>query len=203
MRAPLRLPLLAALLTLAACGGRGPARVEPAAEAQPAVPVADFSVYDLESRWRDQDGQDRALGSLRGKAQVVAMVYTSCTHTCPTIVAEMQRLQGALPAAERENVGFVLLSLDPERDSPAQLAKFAASFQLDPASWTLLTGDADAVREMAAVLDIRYREEADAQISHSNTYLVLDAQGRIVHRQEGVGQGTAAPLARIRAAAAR
>ncbi|HEU0302445.1 MAG TPA: SCO family protein [Longimicrobium sp.] len=202
MRPLLRLPLLAALAALAACG-RAPAPIVPAAEdARRAAPAPDFSVYDLETPWVDQDGRERTLGSLRGRTQVVAMVYTHCTHTCPAIVAELKRLEAALPVEERGRVGFALVSLDPERDDAAQLASFAASLRLDPARWTLLTGDADGVRELAAVLGIRYRAEADAQISHSNTYLVLDAEGRIAHRQEGVGRGTEAPLARIRAAAA-
>lgn len=200
MRSVLRLPLLAALFALSACGGET-APVEPASTDAPAA--SDFSVHDLPGSWRDQDGREREIVSLRGKVQVVAMVYTSCTHTCPTIVAEMQRLQAALPAEERSRVGFVLVSLDPARDTPTQLAKFAASFRLAPAAWTLLTGDDEQVREMAALLGIRYRAEEDAQISHSNTYLVLDADGRITHRQDGVGSGTGPALARIRGALRR
>lgn len=201
MRFPLPL-LIAALAACAACG-RAPAPIIRASGDVPTAVEADFSVYDLETRWRDQDGRDRRLASLQGKTQVVAMVYTHCTHTCPAIVAEMKRLEAALPAEERISVGFVLVSLDPERDDPAQLKRFATSMRLDPAAWTLLAGDGDAVRELAALLGIRYRAETDAQISHSNTYLVLDADGRMVHRQDGVGSGTAAPLARIHEAAAR
>jgi protein SCO1/2 len=199
MRSPLR-PLLAiALAALAACG-RTSAPIAPAAS-DASVAASDFSVYDLETRWRDQDGKERALASLRGKTQVVAMVYTHCTHTCPAIVAEMKRLEAALPAEERARVGFVLISLDPARDDPARLKTFATSMRLPADAWTLLTANEDAVREMAALLGIRYRAEADAQISHSNTYLVLDADGRMVHRQDGVGSGTGPALARIRAAA--
>ncbi|HEX6370431.1 MAG TPA: SCO family protein [Longimicrobium sp.] len=201
MRSPLRLPLMAAaLLALAACG-RPSAPVAPAADA-PSAAASDFSVYDLEARWRDQEGRDRVLASLRGRTQVVAMVYTRCTHTCPAIVAEMKRLEAALDSAGRARAGFVLVSLDPGRDTPAQLKAFATSMRLDPAAWTLLTGDEDAVRELAALLGIRYRAETDAQISHSNTYLVLDADGRMVHRQDGVGSGTRAALARLREAGA-
>jgi protein SCO1/2 len=177
------------LAALAACG-RGAAAT-----------VSDFSVYDLEARWRDQDGAERVLRSLGGRVQVVAMVYTRCTHTCPAIVAEMKRLEATLPAEERGRVGFVLVSLDPGRDTPEQLKQFATSMRLPADAWTLLTGDADAVRELAALLGIRYRAETDAQISHSNTYLVLDAEGRMVHRQDGVGSGTGPALSRIRAAA--
>jgi protein SCO1/2 len=199
----LRLPLIAALLALAACG-RGPAPVAPVAPGADArlAAASDFSVYDLETPWRDQEGRERVLASLRGRTQVVAMVYTRCTHTCPAIVAEIKRLEAALDPAERARVGFVLVSLDPERDDPAQLKAFAASMRLDPAAWTLLTGSDDTVRELAALLGIRYRAETDAQISHSNTYLLLDAEGRTVHRQDGLGSGTQAALARLRQLAA-
>lgn len=196
MRSPLRLTLIA-LAVLAACGRPS----APAAALDAPLAASDFSVYELGTQWRDQEGRERVLASLRGRTQVMAMVYTSCTHTCPAIVAEMKRLEGALDAAERGRVGFVLVSLDPGRDTPQQLAKFAVSMRLDPAAWTLLTADADAVRELAAVLGIRYRAETDAQISHSNTYLVLNADGRMVHRQDGVGSGTGPALSRIRAAA--
>lgn len=204
MRPLVRIPLLAAaFLALAACG-RGSSAVEAPINTKPvaAATASDFSVHDLEARWRDQDGRGRTFGSTGGKVRVMAMVYTSCTHTCPMIVAEMKRVEAALPAEMRGGVAFVLVSLDPERDTPEQLAKFATAMRLDPASWTLLTGDAGGVREMAALLGIRYRPEADAQISHSNTYLVLDPAGRIAHRQDGIGRGTSAALARIRQAAA-
>jgi protein SCO1/2 len=195
--------MIAALLALSACG-REPIPAEPMADgaaASAAAADAGFSVYELESRWRDAAGGERALGSLAGRVQVVAMVYTACTHTCPLIVTEMKRLEAALSPEERARTGFVLVSLDPERDAPAQLAHFAANFRLDPAAWTLLTGDDDSVRELAALLGIRYRPEADGQISHSNTYLVLDPAGRVIHRQEGVGSGVDPVLRRIRAAA--
>jgi protein SCO1 len=201
MRTAIRLPLLAALLAALAACGRAPSAPAANLSSASAQAASDFSVHDLESRWRDQDGDERTLGSLAGKTRVVAMVYTSCAHTCPMIVAEMKRLEAALPAAERGRVGFVLFSLDPARDRPEQLAKFASALRLAPESWTLLTGDDGSVRELAALLGIRYRAETGAEISHSNTYLVLDAAGRVVHRQDGIGSGTEAALARIRAAA--
>lgn len=196
----LRIPLLAALVLAAACGGpRVPASHEPASDAprRTASPSPEaFSVYDLETAWTDQMGQARTLRSLAGRPQVVAMVYTHCAHTCPAIIAEFKRLEATLPAGAVET-GFVLVSLDPARDTPERLAEFAESARLDPARWTLLTGDEDGVREMAAVLGIRYRPEPGGEISHANAYTVLDAEGRIVHRQEVLGQpeGARAALA--------
>lgn len=205
MNTLLRIPLLAALALAAACGGPRAAVPEPAAgapgTAASASPVSDFSVYELETAWTDQAGQARTLPSLAGRPQVVAMVYTNCAHTCPAIIAEFKRLEATLPPSA-ETTGFVLVSLDPARDTPARLAEFARSARLDPDRWTLLTGDEDGVRETAAVLGIRYRPEDGGEYSHANAYRVLDAEGRIVHRQEVLGQpeGARAALARIAAA---
>jgi protein SCO1/2 len=192
-----RPPLWAALLLAAACGThRAPEPRETRAVAY-APAASDFSVYDLESRWTDQAGQARDLGSLGGRPRVLALVYTRCAHTCPAIVAEFKRMEAALPAGPGA-LGFVLVSIDPARDTPARLAEFAASARLDPARWTLLTADDESVRELAALLRIRYRPEAAGEYSHANAYLVLDAAGRIVQRQDGLGHPDRA-LATLRA----
>ena len=185
------------LAALAACG-RGPA-ASPRAAATPGH-ASDFSVYDLEAPWTDATGQSRPLGSLAGKVRVVAMTYTSCPHTCPMIVGEFKRLEAEMTPAEAGRVGFVLLSLDPERDTPARLTEYARMARLSPDGWTLLTSTDEQVRELAALLGIRYRREDTGEISHSNTWLVLDAQGHVIYRRDGLEGGPAEPLAQIRAA---
>lgn len=192
-----RAPLWAALILAAACGTpRAPAQSD--GQAPPPAPVAsDFSVYDLDSSWTDQAGRVRPLRSLAGRPRVVALVYTHCAHTCPAIVAEFKRMEAALPAGPGAP-GFVLVSIDPARDTPARLAEFASSARLDPARWTLLRGDDESVRELAALLRVRYRPEPGGEYSHANAYLVLDAEGRIVQRQDGLGHPDGA-LATLRA----
>jgi protein SCO1/2 len=183
--------LFAAVLAVSACDAPREAQARPPA-------AEDFSVYEMEARFRDQHGRERTLASRGGRVQVVAMVYTRCTHTCPRILMELKRIEAGLEDGEK--VGFTLISLDPERDTPARLAEFAASTRLGSARWTLLTSDVGTVRETAALLGIRYREEASDEYSHSNSYLVLDAAGRIIHRQAGLDEGPEKVLASIRAA---
>lgn len=193
-----------ALVLAAACGAPGsaathaaaPAHDAPAEEARAMAP-SDFSVHDLDGVWRDQDGRERTLASLGGRVQVVAMVYTRCTHTCPSIIAEFKAIEAALPAGA--DVGFVLLSLDPARDTPGRMREFASRTRLDPARWTLLAGDEEQVRDVAALLRIRYRPEAGGEFSHANAYLVLDADGRVVMRRDGLngGAGEAAAIAAL------
>jgi protein SCO1 len=199
------LGVLVPLLALAGCGPRASeasGSASGAGEAAAVAPSGDrFSVYALrEERWRDRRGDERALGSLAGRVQVVAMVYTHCHHTCPQIVADMKRLEAELAAAGTD-AGFVLVSLDPERDTPEQLHRFAEGLRLDPERWTLLTGTDGGTRALAALLNVRYRAEAEREIAHTNQLTVLDPEGRIVHQRPGLDEDLAATLAAVRRAA--
>lgn len=157
---------------------------------------AGHSLYHLESEWRDQHGRARTLGELGGRALVVAMVYTHCGYACPRILMDMKRIEGELGG--RADVGFVFVSLDPERDTPERLGEYARSAALDSARWTLLTAPDGEVRELAALLGVRYRRTPDGEFEHSNVITVLDASGVVVHRQEGLGQDPAATVRVIR-----
>lgn len=178
---PTRHLLLAALSLLVGC-----ARPSPSSTDQAALDtVQRWSVYDLPSTWRDQRGAERTLSSLAGRVQVVAMVYTQCTATCPLAIAEMKRIE----AVTDTSVGLVLVTLDPDHDTPAVLADYARMRQLDGTRWTLLTGAADDVRELAGLLGIRYRRLSPAELAHSNTITLLDPSGHAVHQQQGLGEG--------------
>jgi protein SCO1/2 len=165
----------------------------PPSEASVVEPIATSgSLHDLAGRWRDQDGRERTLAGTAAPARVVAMVYASCEHTCPLLVADMKRLEAALAPARRDGVRFVLVTLDPERDTPERLREFAGNVGLDPARWTLLTGSDDDVLELAAALGVRYRRQADGEVAHSNLLTVLDRDGAVTHQSMGVGAGATA-----------
>lgn len=146
-----------------------------------------YSLYELPAEWRTAAGDTVRLSSLAGRVQVVAMVYTSCTATCPMILADLKRIEASVPADRRGDVGFTLVSLDPWRDTPGRLAEWARGAGLDPARWTLLSGDDDAVRELAASLEVRYQAQGGGEIAHTNALTVLDRDGTMRHRQVGLG----------------
>lgn len=199
-----RSPALVALLLIAAgCARPGGATTATGSATAAAVASAGdssdppYTVYDLASTWRDQQGRARTLASLAGRPRVVAMIYTSCTTTCPLTVAEMKRVARETANAD---VGFVLVTLDPDRDGVARLAAFARDRALSPDRWTLLTGSDDQVRELAAALGVRYRRLSAAELAHSNTLTVLDASGAVTHQSAGLGDASET-LAAVRALA--
>jgi protein SCO1/2 len=143
------------------------------------------SIYQLPGLWTDQHDRRLELGRLKGKVQVMAMIFTHCGYACPRIVQDMKAIQDSLPDAEKNNVGFVLVSFDTQRDDPAQLQRFAEQQALD-GHWILLHGSSRQVRELSMLLDIKYRQTGDNGFTHSNSILILDNQGTVRTSLDGL-----------------
>lgn len=150
------------------------------------APLADRSIYQLESKWVSDVGREVPLKVFRGHLQVVAMFFTTCESSCPIIVDDMKRLEQALPEGLRSKVDFLLVSFDSERDTPEALRAYREKMHLAAGHWTLLRGAPDDVRELAAVLGVNFQKDARGQFMHSNLITVLNADGEVVHQQAGI-----------------
>lgn len=199
MRLPPLPPFAAAVLALAGCVPTpAPVTEAPASTAvhahaehgdvtSTASPgtATDASVYQLTGDWRDQHDALRPLSSLAGRPQVVAFVYTHCSFACPRIVARMKEIEGRA-AGLGSDVGLVLVSIDPGRDTPERLATYAQSTHLDPERWTLLNGSDDQILELAVLLGVQYRATGDGEFAHTNALILLDEHGTSVLRLDGL-----------------
>ncbi|MDC2887991.1 SCO family protein [Psychrosphaera sp. 1_MG-2023] len=148
--------------------------------------VPQDSIYQLKNNWLNQDGKTLTLGSFNGKKQLVSLIYTHCLHTCPTIVSTMQAIESNLTEDEKQNVGFILVSLTPTTDTPEVLREFAQSRKLNLDKWSLLTGTPEDVRTLAMVLNIKFQDMDDNEVNHSNLITALDDEGRIRFQEIGV-----------------
>lgn len=139
------------------------------------------SIYQVKSSWVDQSGKKIELASLAGKPVAISMVYLSCKFSCPTTVLHMKELQKLLPASLRHEVQFVLVSFDGEHDTPAVMKKYAAKHQLAFPEWRFITTRNEAdVRELASLIDFKYKKIGDGDFEHSFGIVVLDASGRVL-----------------------
>lgn len=166
-------------------------------ETAPAAPLADKSLYQLESKWTSDVGKEIKLGVLRGRPQIVAMFFTTCEYACPIIVENMKSIEKAMPENLRDQVDFLLVSFDVERDTVEALKAYRAKKQLSTARWTLLRGKDDDVRELAALLGINYQRDAKGQFSHSNVISVLNAEGEVSFQQTGLNKDARETVAAI------
>ena len=189
--------LLRDLLILLLCACAGSAFSQKPATA----PLPRESLYQLRLPLTDQDGRTRDWGSRRGKPQLVSMFYTSCQYICPLIVDSGKAIEHQLTPAQQAKLGILLVSMDPQRDTPAALHKVVEQRKLDTSRWTLASPRKRDVRQAAAILGIRYRELADGEFNHTSALVLLDAQGRVLARTEQMGsQPDPAFVAAVRAA---
>ena len=144
------------------------------------------SLYQLDARAVDAHGRPLQWSDLAGRPQLVSMFYANCHLMCPLIIENAKAVQKQLPAASGARLGVAMVSLDPQRDTPAALARVARDHRV-PEGWRFLRPATDDVRALASVLDVRYRFREDGSINHTSVLVLLDAQGRPLARSEVVG----------------
>ncbi len=146
------------------------------------------SVYQLNIKLQDQNGQTLPWSANRGRVRLVTMFYSSCPHTCPLTIESIKVLESHLHALSRERLEIDLISLDPDRDTPAKLKATATVRNVDELRWHLYRTDAASVRLIAGLLGIQYRQLPDGEFNHSSTLVLLDAKGRILAKSEQTGK---------------
>lgn len=118
---------------------------------------------------------------------VMVMIYTSCKAACPRLVADMRNIEAQIPDENIKNLEFVLITIDPETDTPERLKAFAIENGMDDEQWIFLQGTQSGVREFANVLSVKYKEISPIDFSHSNIISVFNSGGELIHQQEGLG----------------
>lgn len=156
-----------------------------------------LSLYQLDARLTDQDGHEVTLASFRGQPVLLSMFYGTCPYACPLLMSRLKKLEASLPPEVRAKTKVVLVSLDPEHDTPESLNKLAKAHGVDAARWRLLRTSEEHVREVAAVLGIKYRPLKEGGMNHSSVITVLNKEGVIDTRLEGAEAATDALAARL------
>jgi len=156
------------------------------------------SLYHLEASLTGQDGAALGLDVHRGHPVLVTMFYSSCPATCPLIVDTLRATERELSAPQRAQLRVLMISIDPERDTPAALLELVQTRHIDTTRWTLARADAATVRKIAALLNVQYRQLPNGEFNHSTVVALLSPTGEIEVSSNTLGQADAALLARLR-----
>jgi protein SCO1/2 len=124
-----------------------------------------------------QDGTEVTLESLRGKVVAVTFIYTWCPDICPMLTDKMARVQDQLGEHFGTDVAFVSITFDPKRDTPEVLKEYAEAFNADLSGWSFLTGDPEAVREVARRYGVAVVTGPDSTIDHTLLTTLIDRHG--------------------------
>ena len=196
--------LLVLIVGLAACVS---ARAERSccakeSEATEAPRPAAASLWQLDSTWTNDGGQQVTLAELQGHPVVMAMRFTRCGYACPLLVNDVRRLRAMLPEAMRQQTRFVLVSFDDANDTAPVLHAYRSTQQLDD-GWVLLHGSADDVRTLAMVLGVQYKKDGDGQYSHSNVITLVKPSGEIAYQHTGLNGDLTLVAAALQQAASK
>ena len=126
----------------------------------------------------DQNGKPFSDANLKGKWHLIFFGYTHCPDACPTALNEMSLALDRL-GIKRDEIGVVLITVDPERDTPDVLKSYVQSFD---APIVALTGSPEAVAQAAKAYRVFYakhpRADGDYDMDHSAVIYVMNPEGR-------------------------
>jgi protein SCO1/2 len=147
-----------------------------------APPAAGPSLFSHRWTWRDEHGQTVTLARWRGQPLVLTAMFTQCKATCPRTLAKLRRVHDQYQRAGRA-AEFVLITLDPDNDTPQALSRFKSSAGL-PDSWHLLSGSLADTRDLRDVLGIHVLEDGP-HLLHDGRIVIFDGDGRPARAFEG------------------
>lgn len=152
-------------------------------------------VSRTQNKFLNQDSIEVKFPELvKGKVTLMAMVYTHCPDICPMTTHNMQLVESKLSEKELENVRFVVITFDPNRDTPSVLKKFAEVRDINFDRWSFLSGDEQNTKEVMLKFDVKavpadssYDAEGNLSyyIVHTDRISLIDQEG--VLRKNYVG----------------
>ena len=128
----------------------------------------------------NQDNQHSGTESWKGKIVVVNFFFTHCAGICPKMTINLKKVQAAY--YNDHDVFINSLTVDPTRDSSAELSKYATSFGINKNQWQLLTGDKREIYRLARNEFRIVAADGDGgpnDFIHSEQFVLVDPQQRI------------------------
>lgn len=126
------------------------------------------------------DGRPFSSSRLAGKPYALFFGFTHCPDVCPTTLARLARLRTALGKGD-DSFAIVLVSVDPERDTPAAMARYAGLFGTPVIALTGSTAAIDGVKKQYGVYSAKVPQPgADYSVDHTATVFLIDRTGKFV-----------------------
>ncbi|SHN22646.1 protein SCO1/2 [Pseudomonas asturiensis] len=127
----------------------------------------------------DQNGAPLAVNALKDKWTLVFFGYTYCPDICPTTLAQLRDIRSRLPQQAVDNMRVVLVSVDPNRDTPQQLKQYLGYF--DP-RYIGLTAPVADIQKLASALSIPFipadTSKPGYTVDHSGNLALIGPDGR-------------------------
>jgi protein SCO1/2 len=148
------------------------------------------------TRFVDQLGRPFRFADFRGKSVVLAFIYTRCRDPkeCPAISSSFRALQQRFANGPYH---LVEMTIDPDHDRPAVLARYGVLFGADPKRWTFGTGDPAVVLDFDARFGIDPFADPRLGLIHTERTVLIAPDGKIIDFIEQAGWSPADVSARL------
>lgn len=136
----------------------------------------------------NQNNQVISNESYKGMVYVVDFFFTTCPTICPIMTEKLVKIQNAF---KDKRIGFASFSINPEHDTPEVLKDYAIEKGVTNPNWNFLTGDVDAIYDLANNGFNLYAKTASEEVGgfeHSGYFALIDQEGNIVSRKNEKGK---------------
>lgn len=134
-------------------------------------PLAEFEL-------RNEQGETVTRESLKGRWTFAFVGFTNCPDICPAAMATLRETNKLIPD-ELPQPEYLLVSADPEHDTPEKLREYLSFFG---ENFRGLTGDLDTLRALAKSLGAVFvhRETEDRLlVDHSGHFALIDPEAKV------------------------
>jgi len=127
----------------------------------------------------NQDGQPVLVNELKGKWSLLFFGYTFCPDICPTTLAQLRQIKSELPKEAVDKLQVILVSVDPNRDTPTQLKQYLGYF--DPQFEGLTGANVDDVQKVSNAVSIPFipadTTKPNYTVDHSGNLALIGPDG--------------------------
>ncbi len=136
----------------------------------------------IEFTLTDVDGEPMSTSELRGKVVLLYFGYTYCPDFCPATLTDFQRIKEDL-GDDADDVAFVMVSVDPERDTPERMKEYLAFFDPEFIGLTGTEEELTPVKQEFGIVSIEQEATPEVDnfyyVDHSTKTYVLNADGEL------------------------
>lgn len=152
------------------------------------TPVAERSAEQNDPnhiKLKDHEGRPVSVADFKGRTVLLNFIFTHCPDACPTQVSDLVYIQKHLPAELRGQIQFLSVSIDPERDSPEKMKKFALAMGASLDNWSFLTGSPKDIEALSRRHGAQSFRNASGELDHRLGVYLYAADGRMLQRYGG------------------
>lgn len=136
-------------------------------------------------------GETFSFDKMEPKVRIIEFMYTRCPDVCPVTTTKMKQLRDRLERENvfDENVEFLTITVDPDRDTDKILQAYAEKFKtIEDNGWLFLRGNKEDTKAIANALGFMYTDPGSGNITHTSYAFLLNKKNQVI-KEINMGEG--------------